>query len=81
MNAAPQAKTEIRERFIDAVMELSITDDEGVTAWNLITDAWRVIEVASARGDCPPCPNREEWLAALRVAIFRAKHPETGRGE
>lgn len=70
---------ELRERFADAVMNLSVTQDEGITAWQLILDTWRVIEVASARGDCPANPNREEWMAALRVAIFRADHPGAQR--
>ena len=67
---------DLRQRFIDTLSK-TWAEHEGHAdaAWQLILDAWRVIDVASARGDCPPNPNREEWFAALRVAIFRAEHP------
>jgi len=67
---------DLRERFIEAVFLDHGARPVAEAAWQLIMDAWRVIDVASARGDCPPNPNREEWYAALRVAIFRAEHPE-----
>lgn len=43
-------------------------------AWRLVLDAWRVVEVASARAGAPATPNRDEWMAALRVAVFRANY-------
>lgn len=45
-------------------------------AWQLVLDTWRVVEVASARALVPATCNRDEWMAALRLAIFRADHAE-----
>jgi len=64
-----------RERFVDTVCG-SVDFTTGEAAWRLILDAWRVVEVASARASRPATPNREEWFAALQVAVFRAEHPE-----
>jgi hypothetical protein len=64
-----------RERFVDTVCG-SVDFTTGEAAWRLILDAWRVVEVASARADRPATPNREEWFAALQVAVFRVDHPE-----
>src|SRR5688572_2406934 len=67
---------DLRERFIDTLSK-TWAEHEGHAnaAWQLILDAWRVIEVASARGACSAPPSRYAWMAALRVAIFRADHP------
>lgn len=66
---------DLHERFIETV-SAAVDVVTAESAWQLILDAWRVIEVASARADRPATPSRDEWDAALRVAIFRAEHPE-----
>lgn len=70
----------LAQRFTETCMppgaDYPRADDVTARAWQLVLDAWRVIEVASARGDVPARCNREEWMAALRVAIFRADHPD-----
>ena len=75
---AIDAPRDLRERFLDVVIasdELA-TEPAADAAWQLIMDTWRIAEVASARDAAPANPNREEWMAALRLAIFRAEHPE-----
>lgn len=69
---------DLRQRFNDTVRARARRTDELLAdvAWQLLLDAWRVIEVASARADRPATPSRDEWFAALRVAIFRAEYPE-----
>lgn len=71
----------VRERFLEAVC--ANADYEAAhaaeAAWQLILDAWRVIEVADARGEMTAqraCVEREVWYAALRVAIFRAEQSD-----
>lgn len=70
------AQPTLREQFVGVLAD---TVDYPVpdAAWRLVLDAWRVIEVASARGDVPATCTREEWMAALRVAIFRLDHGVT----
>ena len=63
----------LRQRFTDVIAD-SVEYPPADMAWRLVLDAWRVIEVASARAGTPATPNRDEWNAALRVAIFRADH-------
>jgi hypothetical protein len=68
---------DLRERFLGSVVQSTEYENGAAErAWSLILDAWRVIDVASARADRPANPCREEWMAALRVAIFRAEHAE-----
>jgi hypothetical protein len=77
MNTVPDSpaatfKT-VRQHFLDtasAAVEMPTAD----LAWRLVLDTWRVIEVASARAGVSPIVNRDEWMAALRIAIFRAEH-------
>lgn len=67
----------LRERFIDTCTADGGSTDAAEQAWQLMLDAWRVIEVADARaGNREIAPDRLTWLAALNVAIFRAEHPE-----
>jgi hypothetical protein len=75
-DAAPR---DPRERFLAACTERSARPITAANkAWSLIVDAWRVIEVADARAGSGQraAVEREVWMAALRVAIFRAEHPE-----
>jgi hypothetical protein len=68
-----------RQRFTETVRG-SVDYPTADAAWRIVLDAWRVIEVASARADVPPVPTREEWMAALRIATFRLDHGITERG-
>lgn len=65
----------IREVFTETVCghaeyEVPLAAD---LAWQLVLDAWRVIDVASARASVPAAPTRDEWMAALRLAAFRVE--------
>ncbi len=65
----------IREVFTTAVVDSTEYENGAAErAWQLVLDAWRVIDVASARANVPPTPNRDEWMAALRLASFRLDH-------
>lgn len=66
----------IREVFTSTVSG-SVDYPTADAAWRLVLDAWRVIDVASARASVPPTPTRDEWMAALRLASFRLDHDVT----
>lgn len=71
MTAPPR---DLRERFIESVLDRN----EATTAehaWSILEETWRVIETADALAARHHPLTREEWFAALRVAIFRAEHP------
>lgn len=70
----PDGPATLRQRFIEVAVTNDVGDCAADAAWHLVLDAWRVIEVASARADVPATPSRDEWMAALRVAISRADH-------
>lgn len=76
----PDGPATLAQRFHETVAGAGPRDGRvtaAEAAWQLVLDAWRVIEVASARGDVPARCNREEWMAALRVAIFRLDYGVT----
>jgi hypothetical protein len=65
----------VREVFTESVVESTEYENGAAErAWQLVLDTWRVIDVASARASVPPTPNRDEWMAALRLAAFRLDH-------
>lgn len=71
----------LREIFVETVAGSHYPAPDA--AWRLILDAWRVIEVASTRADVPVTPSRDEWYAALHVALFRLNYsagPQPGEG-
>jgi len=68
----------VRRRFLECVSG-SVDYPTADAAWRLVLDAWRVIDVASARASVPANPTREEWMAALRIATFRLDHGITER--
>ena len=66
---------DLRERFLGSVVQSTEYENGAAErAWQLVLDTWRVIDVASARASVPPTPNRDEWMAALRLAAFRLDH-------